>query len=285
MAFKIRKLPKKAKEEIQDDDEMLSVNRLKEGEEDGPVSVNRALEDERAERGYNVGKSGKGAGNKLFKTLEEEEMLRQNNVGTKTESTAEVEDELQQTTKTAEEGEKPSFVLGKELAETTENKRETTKKGKKVPIAKEGRNPKLDATPIEEKDLGLPEESFLLDRKVAKADLKLQMDAQEKQFLGGNIRKVRDFKQIFDKGKSSPENPKLDLAYDIQQSSLAKKELIAQQLLRNYKSEDSHEVSNSEKIFKELKINDDEKFVAGLESDAFPFKNEDLIDKIVKLMP
>ena len=209
---KIRKLPKIYQEEYQDDNEKLSINRMKEGEEEGPMSVNRALE------------------------LEQEEKV-------------------------------------------------TVNKGIKAPVPEAGRDPSLDEAPIEEDDLGLPEGSFLIDRKVNHRDLYVQMNAQEKQFLGSNVRKPRDFASIFDKGKSSESDPKLDLAYEIHHNPEFKKRLIAQQLLRNYNSVDSNEVLNAELVFKELKLMENEDFVDGIHVDLFAHENDDLIAMLQKILP
>ncbi len=215
---KKRKLPKKYEEEYEQDLEKISVNRLKGRKNDGPVSVNRALEEEQFE------------------------------------------------------------------------KRITTSKGIKVPKAEKGRDPRMDEEPIEEEDLGLPEDSFLMDRKVSKIDLLIHMDAQEKQFLGSNIRKPRDFAAIFEKGKSDREDPKLDMAYEVDQNPEFKKELIAQQLLRNFYSDDSVEVKNTEMIFKELELWDDKdeistEFKEALEDDPKAYLNENLIEILQNRIP
>jgi hypothetical protein len=215
---KKRKLPKKYEEEEEYKDEKLSVNRLKGKENDGPVSVNRALEEEQFERGI------------------------------------------------------------------------TTSKGIVVPKAEEGRDPKMDEEPIEEEDLGLPEDSFLLDRKVGKLELLIHMNAQEKQFLGSNIRKPRDFASIFENGMSSPEDPKLDMAYEVDQNPEFKKELIAQQLLRNFHSDDSTESRNAQLIFKELDLWDDEDEIATdfkeeLKGDPKAHLNLDLVQVLQERIP
>lgn len=215
---KKRKLPKKYEEEHELENEKLSVNRLKGNRNDGPVSVNRALEEEQFEKGTR------------------------------------------------------------------------TSKGIIVPKAKKGRDPKMDEEPIEEEDLGLPEGSFLLDRKVGKIELLIHMDAQEKQFLGSNIRKARDFASIFEKGVSNPEDPKLDMAYEIDQNPEFKKELIAQQLLRNFHSDDSTESRNAQLIFKELELWDDEDDLATdfkdeLKGDVKAHFNEKLIQILQERIP
>ncbi len=133
--------------------------------------------------------------------------------------------------------------------------------------------------------MGLPEDSFLMERKVSKRDLALQMAAQEKKFLGGNVRKVRDFAKIFAKGKSSELDPKLDFDYEISQNPLLKKELIAQQLLRNFKSKNSREVRNTENIFEELKLMKDEEFTEQLIAEEFPHEVEKLVDRIITVLP
>lgn len=215
---KKRKLSKTFEEEYELENEKLSVNRLKGREEDGPISVNKALEEEQFEKGTR------------------------------------------------------------------------TSKGTIVPKAEKGRDPKMDEEPIEEEDLGLPEDSFLMDRKVGKIELLIHMDAQEKQFLGSNIRKARDFASIFEKGLSNPDDPKLDMAYEVDQNPDFKKELIAQQLLRNFHSDDSTESRNAEFIFKELELWDDEDDLATdfkdeLKGDAKAYFNEKLIQILQDRIP
>ena len=157
---------------------------------------------------------------------------------------------------------------------------EKTKKG-----GIQQRDPKIDKEPIVADDLGLDDTEFLLDRKVHKNDLKKHIHIHKKNFLGSNVRKPRDFAAIFAKGKSSPEAPKIDLAYDIQQNPNFKRELIAMQLLRNYQSKDMLEERNAEKILKSLKLLKDEDFVDELESDKKAYKNKGLIGMIASVFP
>jgi hypothetical protein len=70
MAFKIRKLPQKKKKENEISDEKLSVNRMERRDKDGPVSVNLALEEERAERNLSSGKTVSVADNELMKNVD-----------------------------------------------------------------------------------------------------------------------------------------------------------------------------------------------------------------------
>lgn len=178
----------------------------------------------------------------------------------------------------------PNFYLNNE--EDQKDSRESTQKGKKVPIAKFERDPEMDITPIEEKDLGLPEESFLMDRKVTRKDMKLQMEVQEKFFLGGNLRKPREFISIFDKGKSSPMHPKIDFFHDIDRNLGLKKELIAQQMLRNYGSNYQRESQNAKIIFKELDLLKDEEFSEKIkEEESSLYENEELIKKVKDNLP
>ncbi len=248
MAIRRRKLPKQKREELDNDDDKLSVNRLKEGEEEGPISVNRALEKEREEQTANGGKNATN--------VDDEEVLEQ----------------LRESV-TEHQG---------------EQKRQTGGKGKLVPLAKEERNIELDKEPIEEKDLGLGDDDFLLSRKVSKRDLLSHIDAQEKQFLGSNLRKARDFAAIFDRGQSSPEDPKLDLDYSLRQNPELRRQLIAQQLLRNYYSEKEQEQRNANAILKELKLFENEDFAAALagEEDGPPaYENEDIVAMLAKVLP
>lgn len=178
-----------------------------------------------------------------------------------------------------------NFSLENEDADEKDS-RESTRKGKKVPVAKFDRDPDMDLAPIEEKDLGLPEESFLLDRKVTRKDMALQMEVQEKFFLGGNVRKPREFVNIFDKGKSSPMHPKIDFFQDIDMNLGLKKELIAQQMLRNYESTYQRESKNAKIIFKELDLLKDEEFSEKLKDDDESLhENEELIKKVKDNLP
>ena len=209
---KYRKVPKQYQENTEEE-EQRSFNRIKEVEEDGPVSVNRALEEEMEEKSVNSGK------------------------------------------------------------------------GKMAPLFEQGRDVSMDEDPITEEDLGLSEDSFLMDRKVDKLDMQAHMDAQEKQFVGSNVRKIRDFVRIFEDGKSTAENPKLDMAYEVDQNFEFRKRLIAQQLLRNYHTDKLSESKNTNFILKELQLLDDEDFMDELDEDENAYMNDKLIEQLKDILP
>lgn len=174
-----------------------------------------------------------------------------------------------------------------EALEEEQESRKTTAKGRLAPVPEEGRDPTMDEDPLEAEDLGLPEDSILVDRRLRKEELQLQMNAQSKDFLGSNMHRTRDFAAIFAKGQSSKEDPKLDLAYEIDQNLEYRKELVAQQLLRNFHSADSKESYNAGLIFKELGLTDkdDEDFADDVSADSAAHENEEFIEQIRKRLP
>lgn len=164
-----------------------------------------------------------------------------------------------------------------------EEEEEDTLGGLLIPEAKAKRDPKMDIDPLEEEDLGLEEGDFLADREVQSRDLEAHMELKKKGFLGSNTRRPREFTSIFDKGKSSKDDPKLDLGYRIHHNTPLKKELIAQQLLRNYHSKESSEVSNTKRIFQEFQL--DEETLEAIKTDTMAHENEDLIEKLKNIIP
>lgn len=196
------------------------------------------------------------------------------------------EDLAEELAEAAEEQEEDPLHLTEALEEEQES-RKTTAKGRLAPVPEEGRDPSMDEDPLEAEDLGLPEDSILVDRRLRKEELQLQMNAQSKDFLGSNMHRTRDFAAIFAKGKSSKEDPKLDLAYEIDQNLEYRKELLAQQLLRNFHSADSKESYHAGLIFKELGLTDkdDEDFADDVSADAAAHENEEFIEQIRKRLP
>ncbi|EJF54709.1 hypothetical protein SapgrDRAFT_3060 [Saprospira grandis DSM 2844] len=196
------------------------------------------------------------------------------------------EDLAEELAEAAEEQEEDPLHLTESLEEEQES-RKTTAKGRLAPVPEEGRDPTMDEDPLEAEDLGLPEDSILVDRRLRKEELQLQMNAQSKDFLGSNMHRTRDFAAIFAKGKSSKEDPKLDLAYEIDQNLEYRKELVAQQLLRNFHSADSKESYHAGLIFKELGLTDkdDEDFADDVSADSAAHENEEFIEQIRKRLP
>ena len=126
-------------------------------------------------------------------------------------------------------------------------------RGKALPVLKNERDIKDDKEPITPEDLGLqPEDEFLIERKLTATDMRKHQDTHEKDFLGTNMRRSRDFLQMFDKGSSSEEKPKMDLAYNVEFSPNTKKQLIAEQMLRNLESSKKRESDLADKILKEM---------------------------------
>lgn len=164
-----------------------------------------------------------------------------------------------------------------------EEEEEDTLGGLLVPEAQAKRDPTMDIDPLEEEDLGLEEGDFLADREVNSNDLEAHMELKDKDFLGSHARRPREFASIFDKGKSSKEDPKLDFGYRIDHNTPLKKELIAQQLLRNYHSQESSEVANTDRIFQEFQL--DEETLEAIQTDTLAYQNEELIEKLKNIIP
>ncbi|MCP4439480.1 MAG: hypothetical protein GY810_11110 [Aureispira sp.] len=179
--------------------------------------------------------------------------------------------------------EKDATESDEDIKKEEEEEEEETMGGLSIPEAKAKRDPKMDIDPLEGEDLGLDEDDFLADREVNPLDLKAHMKLKKKDLLGSNVRRPRDFASIFDKGKSSKEDPKLDLGYSIHHNTPFKKELIAQQLLRNYHSTESREVANTERIFKEFQL--DEETLEEIKTDTLAHENEELIEKLKNIIP
>jgi hypothetical protein len=252
--------------------------------------VNRALDDERAEKNQSSGKTVSVAGNSLMNGMEKPSQNnsssnRENNEDFKRSGFSDDQGfKLNDSeSKSSEDILSDKFRLDEK--EFEDDRRQTISKGKQLPFAKELRDTEKDANPIEEEDLGLPDDSFLIKRKVSRKDLILQNETQEKQFLGANVRKLRDFVSIFDKGLSSKNNPKIDLNYEITQNPKLRKELIAQQLIRNYKSKNELEQRNTKSIFKELNLLEEEDFKDKIDSEADIYNDDKLISKITSKLP
>jgi len=287
MAFKNRKIPKKGKKEKVSSAEKLSVNRIERLDNDGPLSVNLALEEERAEKSQAPGKTLPVSKNNMLKALEISKSDNAN-AAQQSDGVNTVGSDLAFSMSNNEENldtinKNEIFRLDESNSEN--DRRQTINKGKNLPPAKELRDTNKDETPISEDDLGLPEDSYLLKRKVSKKELMLQNETQKKQFLGTNVRKVRDFISIFDKGFSNKTNPKVDLNYEIAQNPVLRKELIAQQLLRNYKSDNQLERRNTKQIFDELNLSEQEGFIDKIEETESIHTDTNFISKIVEKLP
>lgn len=159
-----------------------------------------------------------------------------------------------------EEEDKEDFrsSMADAIAEAEELENPEKIRGKRLPPAKAKRDPKLDEDPIEEEHLGLEENDFLTKRKVTAKDLQTHMSLKQKDFVGGNMKKVKDLAKVFEKGKSKTQDPKLDLDAALQNSKVLKRQVVAQQLLRNLHSKNSKEADNAEQMMrKELKLHDE----------------------------
>lgn len=159
----------------------------------------------------------------------------------------------------------------------------STFRGRAMPLPRRARDPKKDKNPIDPKLMGLPEENFLLDRKVTPLDLKAHMKLQQRDFVGSNVRKPRDLATMFDKGKSTKMHPKLDLGYAISENYDLRREMIAKQLLRNLHSRDMVERRNATKVLKEMEI--DKEFLEELQNDKKAYLNEEFIEKLDDKIP
>lgn len=155
---------------------------------------------------------------------------------------------------------------------------EIKKKGLNLPPSQGIRDPKKDKDPLEGEDIGLQEDSFLLSRKVSEEDLLVQNELNDEMLLGSNESKADDMLQIFRKGKSSKNQPKLDTTYNIENNATEQKKITSRQILTNYHSSDSSARSNALNILKELKI--DEEVIGQIDEDENAFQNMDLIELI-----
>lgn len=155
---------------------------------------------------------------------------------------------------------------------------EIKKKGLNLPPSHGIRDPKKDKDPLEGEDIGLQEDSFLLSRKVSEEDLLVQNDLNDEMLLGSNESKADDLLQIFRKGKSSKNQPKLDTTYNIENNATEQKKITSRQILTNYHSSDSTARSNALNILQELKI--DEEVIGQIDEDENAHENMDLIELI-----
>ena len=115
-------------------------------------------------------------------------------------------------------------------------------RGKSMPLLKRLRDTDKDKQPLAPEQMGLSEEdTFLTTREVSPIDLRRHQDVHQKDLLGTNFRKPRDFMRMFDKGQSSKQQPKLDLTYNVEANPDLKRELIAEQILRNLHSRETIE--------------------------------------------
>ncbi len=159
-------------------------------------------------------------------------------------------------------------------------------RGKAMPLLKNERDDSQDKDPLTPEEVGLnPEDAFLIERKLSPADLRKHQDNHEKDFLGTNMRRSRDFLRMFDKGVSSDEAPKMDFAYNIEYSPNTKKQLIAEQMLRNLQSSKLRERQFAMRIIEETtegKANEEE-----LEEyeEVDDFRDPDLTDNLIDHIP
>lgn len=216
--------------------------------------------------------------NGVFADKEEDELMSINAALDK-EKEKEKEKEVEKTP----EAELEQEASKKEL-KTEENKYANINKAKgiKVPPPKALRNPKKDKDPLEGEDLGLKEDDFLLTRKITEQDLDVHNKANKKELLGSNVRKSKDLVNVFSRGPSTDEKPKMDTMYAIENNDVMQKEIAAKQLLRNYHSSNNKESNNMKRILKELKV--DEEVMKQIKDDKKADKNEKLIDIIKELL-
>ena len=123
---------------------------------------------------------------------------------------------------------------------------------------------------------------FLLSRKVSKEDLEIHNKMNDEALLGSNERKPKDFMNVFSRGPSTKEQPKVDTSVSIENNALIQKEVAAKQLLRNYHSKDNKEKDNTNNILIELKL--DEEIIKEIKEDKKAYQNDNLIDIIKQLM-
>lgn len=211
--------------------------------------------------------------NNVFEDKESEELMSINMALEQEKEQTNDSDEVQEIDHTAEE-----------IAEQQQKKadEEAANKGITIPPAKAQRDPKKDKDPIEGEDLGVDENDFLLSRKVTEKDLEIHNKLNKEQLLGSNVRKPRDFMEVFRRGPSSKETPKIDTMYSIENNQLIQKEVAATQLLRNYHSKDNKEKNNMHHLLLELNLEED--LIKEIKEDKNAYKNQNLIDVIKEMI-
>ncbi len=152
-------------------------------------------------------------------------------------------------------------------------------RGKSMPLLRRMRNPSKDKEPLTPEQMGMKEEdAFLTTRKVSPLDLRRHAHVHQRDKLGSNMRRPKDFMRMFDKGQSTEEQPRLDLTYNIEANPLLKKELIAEQILQNLHSRDRRERQFAARILKEQKV--DKERVEEMQEDKDAHKDPSFLEKI-----
>lgn len=187
--------------------------------------------------------------NGTFKDKEQEEDVQSinNALDEEEERTTDVEEQ--------EQLEEERIALLEEQQRIAEE--ESAGKGFNLPTARAQRDPSKNKDPLEGEDLGLMENDFLISRKVSLEDLEFHNKMNEEALLGSNVRKLKDFMEIFERGSSSEESPKIDTMYNIENNRPIRQELVVVQILRNYHSKNNLEKNNAWQIIKELKLDDE----------------------------
>lgn len=157
-------------------------------------------------------------------------------------------------------------------------------RGKSMPLLKRLRNTEKDKQPLMPEEMGLAEDdSFLTARKVSPIDLRRHQDVHQKDLLGTNFRKPREFMRMFDKGPSSKQQPKLDLTANIEANPDLKRELIAEQILRNLHSRNRREVQLMEKLLRDAGA--DKEKIQEYKDDRKAHRNDKFILELKKDVP
>jgi hypothetical protein len=163
-------------------------------------------------------------------------------------------------------------------------KKRGSERGKSMPLLKRLRDPNKDKQPLAPEQMGLAEDdSFLTTRELRPIDLRRHQDVHQKDFLGTNFRKPRDFMRMFEKGKSSKQQPKLDLSENIEANPILKKELIAEQVLRNLHSRNRPEVKLMSKLLKDIDVTQDE--IQEYKDDRKAHRNKEFIQQLQDKIP
>ncbi|MDC0230808.1 hypothetical protein OAK19_02490 [Aureispira] len=261
MAKKIKSA--KLQEEEEEQKGKQSINNIyEEKEDDGLMSINMALEKEQAQSYNNEDENLDDMKDSTEESLMEEETQEEETI---VEEIVEEEDS--------------NTIVEKKLQQADED---GASKGYNIPVAQAGRDTNKDKDPIAGEDLGIQEDDFLLSRKVSKEDLFAHNQMQDEELLGSTENKPKDFMNVFNRGPSSKNTPKVDTTNDIENNAMVQKEVAAVQLLRNFHSKDSTEKANTENILSELKIDTD--LIKEIEEDKSAYKNDNLIDIIKNLL-
>lgn len=162
--------------------------------------------------------------------------------------------------------------------QSTEEINESNNDGVNIPPARAARDPRKDIDPLTGKSLGLPDDHFLLSRKITEEDLEAHSKINTEQLLGSNVDNYKDFGSIFSKGASTDDSPKIDMEYNVEYNTENQHRMAAQQLLRNCYSRDAREKSNAFRVLKSMGLDDD--IIEEIKSSSSAYDDEHLVELV-----